>query len=102
MPFVPLARLHALDEGVPCPARAAGREFLLIRQAGRIRIFDARCPHAGHSLLRGQVAGGAVRCPGHGLEFDLASGACRQAGACPALTAFPPVFRDKDVGIELA
>lgn len=102
MNFVPLVRLHALAEGDMRAARAQGREFLVTRQAGRIHIYDAHCPHAGHLLSHGSVSNGIVRCPGHGLEFDLASGAClSRHAACPALKRAVPVYAGTHVGIEL-
>lgn len=100
MEFVPLAKLHVLDEGLPVSARARGEEFLLIRQSGRIRIFNARCPHAGQSLLRGTIASGAIRCPGHGLRFDLSDGHCLEQSRCAALQAYKPVFMGNAVGID--
>ena len=100
MEFVPLAKLHVLDEGIAVTAKARGQEFLLIRQAGRIRIFNARCPHAGQSLMHGSISRGVVTCPGHGLRFDLVDGHCLQQGSCPALQAYRPVYVGNAVGID--
>jgi len=102
MQFIPLAPLRTLDEGVPVAARAQGREFLLIRYQGRIRIFDGACPHAGQPLSRGTLASDRVRCKGHGFEFSLADGRCLNQSQCPALRAYKPVFMGNSVGIDWA
>ena len=42
-----------------------GDEFLAIENA---------CPHAGHPLHEGELAGCVVTCPAHGFEYDLRTG----------------------------
>lgn len=40
-------------------------------------VFDDTCPHRGAKLSRGVVEGSCVRCPYHGMEFDLVDGKCK-------------------------
>lgn len=45
------------------------------------------CPHAGEDLAVGSaIRDGVIRCLGHNLEFDLASGACLNARCDPLVT----------------
>ena len=43
---------------------------------GRFYAVSSRCPHAGTDLSRGTLSDGVVTCPGHGLRFNVATGAC--------------------------
>lgn len=71
---------------------AGRREIVLTRlPGGEIRAFAGRCPHHGAPLAAGCIsgevvmngggtpcmhrAGEVVRCPWHGFEFDLVTGA---------------------------
>lgn len=70
--------------------RVAGREVGVLMVDGEPRGVRNRCPHHGGPLCLGSVvprvrgepgryglAGSqALRCPWHGWEFDLATGAC--------------------------
>ncbi len=60
----------------------------IVVQAGAARYEVGRyCPHAGEDLAIGAtVAGGVLRCLGHNLEFDLATGACLNARCDPLVT----------------
>ena len=40
-------------------------------------VFNDRCPHRGGKLEHGFVERGCVRCPYHGMEFDLDDGKCK-------------------------
>jgi nitrite reductase/ring-hydroxylating ferredoxin subunit len=41
---------------------------------GRLLAVEDRCPHAGATLSEGAVEGGVVTCPGHGSQFEVATG----------------------------
>lgn len=53
--------------------------------AGTFKAFDTTCPHLGCPVTK--VADGRIKCPCHGSQFDLATGA-RVAG--PAETGLKP------------
>ena len=56
------------------------------RPGGRYEIARY-CPHAGEDLAIGSAVGdGVIRCLGHNLEFDLATGACLNARCDPLVT----------------
>lgn len=59
--------------------RLPGLCIALFSVDGRFHAIDDSCPHQGASLAGGKVEGGSVRCPAHGLRFDLATGCMLQS-----------------------
>jgi 3-phenylpropionate/trans-cinnamate dioxygenase ferredoxin subunit len=55
--------------------RVEGHEVALFHTPGGYRAIADSCPHQGASLACGKLDGGAVRCPAHGLRFNLETGA---------------------------
>jgi phenylpropionate dioxygenase-like ring-hydroxylating dioxygenase large terminal subunit len=88
------------------PGQHVGRKFLnrsvvLYRtQTGALGALEDRCCHRAMPLSAGQVAGEAIRCCYHGLEYD-ASGACvripgqDRVPSQAFVRAYPLVERDK-------
>lgn len=79
------------DELGPGQRRLAfidGRSIVLFNIDGTIHAIDNSCPHNGASLASGQLEGCVLRCPAHGLRFDLRTG-CAPAGGGLRLTTFP-------------
>ncbi|WP_321937721.1 Rieske (2Fe-2S) protein [Paraburkholderia sp. J8-2] len=64
-----------------------GRSIVLINVDGTIHAIDNSCPHSGASLASGQLEGCVLRCPAHGLRFDLRTGCVAGAGSL-SLTKF--------------
>lgn len=52
----------------------AGRELVVWRAAGALRIAPNECPHMGAPLCEGQVRGERLVCPWHGLELGSRHG----------------------------
>ena len=94
---MPLERVARLDEIPPGGRRLvslAGKELGVFNCAGRFYALLSRCAHQGGPLCEGPivpevVAGqetdwepfvraetGILRCPWHGLEFEIATGRC--------------------------
>jgi nitrite reductase/ring-hydroxylating ferredoxin subunit len=66
--------------------RAVDEKIVVDAPAGRYEI-SRYCPHAGEDLAIGStVFGRVIRCLGHNLEFDLATGACINARCDPLIT----------------
>ncbi|MFC0398709.1 Rieske (2Fe-2S) protein [Paraburkholderia rhizosphaerae] len=65
-----------------------GRSIVLFNVDGMIRAIDNDCPHNGASLANGQLDGTFLRCPAHGLRFDLRTGRTPGAGGL-GLRTFP-------------
>ncbi|ACC76181.1 Rieske 2Fe-2S domain-containing protein [Paraburkholderia phymatum] len=75
-----------------------GRSIALFNLGGELRAIDDACPHNGASLLTGRLEGSVLRCPAHGLPFDLLTG-CSPAGRALCLTTFP--LRQVEDGIVI-
>ncbi|MEM5344012.1 Rieske (2Fe-2S) protein [Paraburkholderia azotifigens] len=73
-----------------------GRCIVLFNLGGELRAIDDACPHNGASLFAGRLEGSVLRCPAHGLAFDLLTG-CSPASRALCLTTFP--VRQIDDGI---
>jgi len=72
--------------------RHQGRLLLLFRGTGAAQddwlAIDDACPHQGASLLSGELQWPWLRCPAHGLRFNVLTGAMAGAsGLC--LTRYP-------------
>ena len=81
----------AVDELAPGQRKLAfidGRSIVLFNIAGTIHAIDDSCPHNGASVASGQLEGCMLRCPAHGLRFDLRTGCMPGAGGL-SLTTFP-------------
>jgi L-ascorbate metabolism protein UlaG (beta-lactamase superfamily)/nitrite reductase/ring-hydroxylating ferredoxin subunit len=76
-----LACVEAYERG-----RATDERITVAGSGGRYEI-SRYCPHAGEDLAIGSlVVDGTIRCLGHNLEFDLATGACINARCDPLVT----------------
>lgn len=51
---------------------------------GALYVMDDSCPHSGASLVMGKLEGFWVRCPAHGLKFDIRSGCMSTPGGLAA------------------
>lgn len=49
---------------------------LVANLGGRLLAASGMCPHEDVELIDGSFDGESIVCPGHGYQFDLASGAC--------------------------
>lgn len=68
--------------------RPDGSKVLLVRTSqNEVKGFDPTCPHVGVKVSPPQ--GGVITCPGHGSQFDAASGALRKGPATKGLTPIP-------------
>ena len=64
-------------------SRSTDEKIVVEGPSGRYEI-GRYCPHAGEDLaIASAIVGGAIRCLGHNLEFDLATGACLNARCDP-------------------
>jgi nitrite reductase/ring-hydroxylating ferredoxin subunit len=50
--------------------------ILVANVEGRYLASSSICPHEDVSLLSGDLHGPMLTCPGHGYDFDLATGRC--------------------------
>lgn len=85
---IPVGAANALAPGERKLAFVDGRSIVLFNIDGTIHAIDNACPHNGASLASGQLEGHMLRCPAHGLRFDLTTGCMPGAGGL-CLTTFP-------------
>ena len=100
MPFVALEKLHLLYDGYRKPVKLAGQDLLLLQENGKTCLIKNQCPHAGASLTYATCSNNSLRCPVHGIEFDLASGRSRSPVCANALQFLPLVYEGNMVGVE--
>ena len=102
--FYPLEKLHLLHEGYRRPFLVAGRHLLLMEESSGRYLLENRCPHAGSPLHEAALQGDNLRCPQHGICFNLQSGKAVNAenfAGDMKLVFLKLVYRDNIVGVEL-
>ncbi|WP_454833193.1 Rieske (2Fe-2S) protein [Pseudomonas veronii] len=76
MDFEKTVARTTLVEGGKIVVEVGGHSILLCRLQGEVLAVQNRCTHAGSRLESGLVEEGSIRCPLHGVRFDLRSGKC--------------------------
>ena len=101
MPFVALEKLHLLFDGYRKPIKLGGQDLLLLQENGKTLLIKNQCPHAAAPLTRASVGNNSLRCPMHGIEFDLTTGQSRSPACAQALQFLPLIYEGNTVGVEL-
>jgi len=60
--------------------------------------YSRHCPHQNADLQNAEIIDGKLRCPWHGLRFQLESGICL-SNQCAPLTVFSPTIENGEVFI---
>ena len=103
MAFHHLERLINLHDGYRRVFQVGSQQLLLIQEDGRLYLLKNQCPHLGMGLSQATYREGRLRCPGHGIEFDLASGQpAATSQRCPALTFYTLSYEGNAVGVEVS
>lgn len=97
MAFLALDRVNRMHDGYRRAINLAGRNLLLFQHDGQIHIIDNYCPHAGARFDKASIAGNELRCPWHGIAFNLDSGKAMTCGM--TLVKYTPVYQGNSVGI---
>lgn len=71
---IEIAKSGQIREGAVFATTAGGHALAATRVAGKIQVFENKCPHLGLSLTRGKIADGTITCPFHNSRFDICSG----------------------------
>src|SRR5579864_2742631 len=71
---IPVGSADELAPGQRKLAFIDGRSIALFNIEGEYYAVENSCPHNGASLAGGQLEGRLLRCPAHGLRFDVATG----------------------------
>jgi nitrite reductase/ring-hydroxylating ferredoxin subunit len=75
MPHIDLS-LDGLPEDQPIRVEAGDLGICVVRTALGVVAYEDSCPHAQWRLSLGEVFNGRLECPGHGWEFEVATGQC--------------------------
>ena len=103
MRYYGLEKLINLFDGYRKQIKIDAHELLLIQDDNQRYLIESRCPHRRAELIHGSVHQGRIRCPMHGYEFDLHSGAVCAASeeACRHLQVYTLEDRDNEIGVLL-
>lgn len=100
MAFHGLERLINLYDGYCRSFHIAGRPLLLIQDGGQRYLLLNQCPHQQMPLTRGTLSDGFIKCPSHGMRFNLATGETAD-GCSMRLQFFTPSYDGAVVGVDL-
>ncbi len=67
--------LDTIPVNKPTRVEHADTAVVVIRGRDGVTAFPDVCPHAFWRLSDGELVNGNLECPGHGWEFDVATGA---------------------------
>jgi nitrite reductase/ring-hydroxylating ferredoxin subunit len=98
--FYPLERLMNLYDGYQSAFSVAGRSLLLVQDSGRCQLLLNQCPHQQAPLTKASLEGGMLRCPVHGMRFDLLTGKSPE-GCGQKLQFLPIVYEGNQLGVDL-
>lgn len=98
--FVALERLINLDDGYRQTFQVAGRSLLLLVIDWQPVLLADRCPHQGAPLNNATLVGTVLRCPRHGVEFDLLTGQPLNA-TCAGLNQLKLAYAGDRIGIDV-
>ncbi len=101
MPFVALEKLHLLYDGYRKAISIGGKPLLLLQEEGRVSLIKNACPHASAPLTYATYNSGCLRCPMHGIEFELSSGRSRSAACRDGLQFIPLIYEGNQIGVDL-
>ena len=98
MTFYPLEKIHRLYDGYQQAFTVAGKDLLLIQDSGEVFLLRNACPHLSAPLTYASINNGVIRCPMHGIDFQLRSG-CALLSPIGPLEKFEPVYEGNQLGI---
>jgi len=95
-----IAGASALRGNGPHAVSVGGVDLILLRNNGRARVYQGRCPHQGALLGEGEMDGDALVCRNHRWRFDAETG--KRQGGPQCLVACPVVEEHGEVLVDLA
>ena len=96
--LIPIDKLPAV--GSRALWRHGELTIALLNVAGQLHALDDSCPHGGGSLVMGQLDGPWLRCPAHGLKFDIRTG-CHASNSGLRVQTYPVVTEGGHTFIQL-
>jgi len=102
MRFLKLEKLINLYDGYQQCFNIEGNSLLLIHLDNKNHLFLNRCPHKMQALGNHCLKNKIIRCPWHGLEYDLENGHCLNAdNKHLKLSKFQLAYEENFIGIYL-
>jgi naphthalene 1,2-dioxygenase ferredoxin component len=89
MEYIDVCALDEIPRGKSLALRAAGKDIALFNVAGNVHAIENACPHQGAALSGGELCNHVVKCPAHGLRFDVTTGEFAGAQAKLRVPVFP-------------
>lgn len=77
------------------------RQVLVCRLGESVFAVRANCPHRGAPLDEGRLEGPLLRCPWHGVKFDVRTGGRVCPPICSDLTVYEAEVRGDQVWIQV-
>ena len=74
--FIEVAAIDGIEPGTMQEVEIEHHRLLVARVGDDYYVTDARCPHMGGPLAKGDLEGTVVTCPRHHSQFDLSDGSC--------------------------
>lgn len=102
MPFIALEKLHLLHDGYRKAVMIGDKRLLLLQEDGKVSLIKNACPHASAPLTYATYKNGCLRCPMHGIEFELRTGRSRSSACANGLQFFPLIYEGNQIGVDLA
>jgi NADPH-dependent 2,4-dienoyl-CoA reductase/sulfur reductase-like enzyme/nitrite reductase/ring-hydroxylating ferredoxin subunit len=81
--------LDSIPMGGMAEGSAGDDKVLFVRDAQGVRAFQAKCPHLGAPLAKGEICGGRLYCLWHKAAFALTDGGLEEPPALDGLTRYP-------------
>ncbi|MCJ2013991.1 FAD-dependent oxidoreductase [Methylobacterium sp. J-076] len=81
--------LDSIPMGGMKEGSAGEDKVLFVRDADGVRAFQAKCPHLGAPLAKGEICGGRLYCPWHKAAFAVGDGSLEEPPALDGLTRYP-------------
>ncbi|MTI29726.1 cytochrome P450 [Xanthovirga aplysinae] len=98
MTLIKLTNLANIQPGKILQVSTAKEKIILLEHKGKIKSYQAHCPHEGGPLAEGHIENGQLVCPLHQWQFSCANGKNYLNKAC--LKAFPLIIKEGSVFIE--
>ena len=97
--WVRVASLGEIPPGRVLAVRVAGEDVALYNVDGALHATRDCCTHQSYPLSKGALRGKYVRCPLHGWEFDVTSGAY-QGNPTIRVRRYPVKVEGEDVYVS--
>jgi nitrite reductase/ring-hydroxylating ferredoxin subunit len=89
--------LRLLRVGQMFPVKVGSENVLVCRTESGVYAVENRCTHMESPLYGGAIEGDAIRCPLHGLKYDLRTGEPFTMGRLDHLRTYAVTIEDDNV-----